>query len=381
LSNGTYNIYNNTLYGFSLASTNPQAYVAGITSSSTTATLNIYYNSILMNELSDIGTGFVSYSGIATQDGTINIANNIVVADESDFKNFCILRLGTGGTHTSNFNDFYPATDSACVGYFDGTITPTLADWQTASGQDANSVSKEVFFVSPLDLHLTGSSNGDIDLAGTPIAGITTDIDGDTRSTTDPYIGADEASIPIPVELISFAASLVQGDVVLTWKTATEINNRGFDIERGTNGEYATIGFISGAGTSTEEQSYTFIDKQVAVGTHTYRLKQIDFDGSYSYSNIIEVDVTTPLTFSLSQNYPNPFNPTTKISYSVPFDSKVTISVYSITGEMVMELVNDNVSAGSYSVDFDGSNLASGMYIYKMTAGNFTQTNKMMLMK
>ena len=114
---------------------------------------------------------------------------------------------------------------------------------------------------------------------------------------------------------------------------------------------------------------------------HNYRLKQIDLDGSYSYSNIVEVDVTTPFTFNLSQNYPNPFNPTTKISYSVPFDSKVTISVYSVTGEMVMELVNDNVSAGSYSVDFDGSNLASGMYIYKMTAGSFTQTNKMMLMK
>ena len=169
--------------------------------------------------------------------------------------------------------------------------------------------------------------------------------------------------------------------MVLSWKTATEINNRGFEIERGANGEFATIGFISGAGTTTQEQSYTFRDKQVATGLHNYRLKQIDLDGSYSYSNIVEVDVTTPFTFNLSQNYPNPFNPTTKISYSVPFDSKVAISVYSVTGEMVMELVNDNVSAGSYSVDFDGSNLASGMYIYKMTAGSFTQTNKMMLMK
>ncbi len=88
-----------------------------------------------------------------------------------------------------------------------------------------------------------------------------------------------------------------------------------------------------------------------------------------------------PNSFSLSQNYPNPFNPTTKINYTIPFDSKVTISVYSITGELVTELVNDFVSAGTYSVDFDGSNLASGMYIYKMTAGDFTQTNKMMLMK
>ena len=263
---------------------------------------------------------------------------------------------------------------------YQGTLYANLAAWQTTA-QDLNSVSKSVNFVSATDLHLTGASNGDIDLAGTPISGITTDIDGDIRSTTAPYKGADEASLPVPVELVSFTASLVQGDVVLSWKTATEINNRGFEIERGANGEFATIGFISGAGTTTQEQSYTFRDKQVATGLHNYRLKQIDLDGSYSYSNIVEVDVTTPFTFNLSQNYPNPFNPTTKISYSVPFDSKVTISVYSVTGEMVMELVNDNVSAGSYSVDFDGSNLASGMYIYKMTAGSFTQTNKMMLMK
>ena len=110
-------------------------------------------------------------------------------------------------------------------------------------------------------------------------------------------------------------------------------------------------------------------------------LKQIDFDGTFSYSNVIEVKITSPLSFSLSQNYPNPFNPTTKINYTVPFDLKVTISVYSITGKLVTELVNNNLAAGSYSAEFNGSSLASGMYIYKMTAGSFTQTYKMMLMK
>ena len=183
------------------------------------------------------------------------------------------------------------------------------------------------------------------------------------------------------MELISFSASLDKYGVVLTWITATEINNRGYEIEKSINGQFATIGFIAGVGSSTQEQSYTFTDKQVATGLNSYRLKQIDFNGNYTYSNTVEVDVTAPLIFSLSQNYPNPFNPTTKINYTVPFDSKVTISVYSITGELVAELVNDFVSAGSYSVDFDGRNLASGMYIYKMAAGNFTQTNKMMLIK
>ncbi|KAB2851956.1 MAG: T9SS type A sorting domain-containing protein, partial [Ignavibacterium sp.] len=110
-------------------------------------------------------------------------------------------------------------------------------------------------------------------------------------------------------------------------------------------------------------------------------LKQVDYNGSFTYSNIIEVNVTTPSQFELSQNYPNPFNPTTKINYAVPFDSKVTISVYSITGELVAELVNNFVTAGSHSVNFDASNLSSGMYIYKMTAGSFTQSNKMLLLK
>ncbi len=167
----------------------------------------------------------------------------------------------------------------------------------------------------------------------------------------------------------------------LKWITATEINNRGFEVERRVKGEFTKIGFIPGVGTSTEKQFYSYTDTEVSAGSHSYRLKQIDFNGQYSYSNTIEVEVTTPLTFSLSQNYPNPFNPTTKINYTIPFDSKVAISVYSVTGELVMELVNDFVTAGSHHVDFDGSNLASGMYIYKMTAGNFTQTNKMMLMK
>ena len=354
-------------------------YGIGLRSAGNMGNLKVYFNTIVINNNTST---LVSY-GIGNHTngtGPVNI----------DLKNNIIINNHSGNTGSSAIG-LIPATSVLVSDYnvlnsnqnfvnYQGTLYANLAAWQTTA-QDLNSVSKSVNFVSATDLHLTGASNGDIDLAGTPISGITTDIDGDTRSTTAPYKGADEASLPVPVELVSFTASLVQGDVVLSWKTATEINNRGFEIERGANGEFATIGFISGAGTTTQEQSYTFRDKQVATGLHNYRLKQIDLDGSYSYSNIVEVDVTTPFTFNLSQNYPNPFNPTTKISYSVPFDSKVTISVYSVTGEMVMELVNDNVSAGSYSVDFDGSNLASGMYIYKMTAGSFTQTNKMMLMK
>ena len=354
-------------------------YGIGLRSAGNMGNLKVYFNTIVINNNTST---LVSYGIGNHTNGTgpvnIDLKNNIIINNHSgNTGSSAIGLIPATSVLTSDYNDLM--SNQNLVNY-QGTLYANLTAWQTVS-QDLNSVSKSVNFVSASDLHLTGASNGDIDLAGIPISGITTDIDGDIRSTTAPYKGADEASLPVPVELVSFTASLVQGDVVLSWKTATEINNRGFEIERGANGEFATIGFISGAGTTTQEQSYTFRDKQVATGLHNYRLKQIDLDGSYSYSNIVEVDVTTPFTFNLSQNYPNPFNPTTKISYSVPFDSKVTISVYSVTGELVMELVNDNVSAGSYSVDFDGSNLASGMYIYKMTAGSFTQTNKMMLMK
>jgi hypothetical protein len=372
------NVFNNMI-NVGAADETRYTYGIGLRSALPMGNLKIYHNTIVMN---NNASSLVSYGIGNHTNGTgsvnIDLKNNIIINNHSGNAGSSAIGLIPATTVlVSNYNVL---NSNQNLVNFQGTLYANLAAWQTTT-QDLNSVSKTVNFVSATDLHLTGLSNGDVDLAGTPIAAVTTDIDGDTRSTTAPYKGADEAPLPIPVELVSFSASIVQGDVILKWETATEINNQGFEIERNFNGEFTNIGFIRGAGTTTEKQSYTFTDKQVTSGSYTYRLKQIDFDGSYSYSNSIEVDVTTPLTFNLSQNYPNPFNPNTKINYSVPFDSKVTISVYSVTGELVMELVNDNVSSGSYSVDFDGSNLASGMYIYKMTAGNFTQTNKMMLMK
>jgi hypothetical protein len=287
------------------------------------------------------------------------------------------------GTLTSNYNLFYPVSaTNGNVGYFNAAATPTLADWQTASGQDANSVSKEVFFVSATDLHLTGASNGDVDLAGTPIAGITTDIDGETRSATSPYMGADEASIPLPVELTSFSASYANGSVNLKWSTATETNNQGFEIQRKSNADYEVIGFVNGNGTTTQQQSYSFTDNNVSNGVYSYRLKQLDYDGTFSYSNVIEIDISAPLQFELSQNYPNPFNPATMINYQTAAPVNVNLTVFNMLGEEVAVLINNQFTeAGQHSVRFDGSNLASGTYIYRLTAGDFVQTKKMMLTK
>ena len=354
-------------------------YGIGLRSAGNMGNIKAYFNTILINNnLSTLTSHAVGNHTNGTGPVNIDLQNNIIINNHSGNPGSSAIGLiPATSVLTSNYNVLF--SNQNLVNY-QGTTYADLAAWQVTL-QDINSVSKSVNFVSASDLHLTGLSNGDVDLAGTPIAGIITDIDGDTRSTTAPYKGADEASIPVPVELISFSANYIEGSVLLKWITATEINNRGFEVERRVKGEFTKIGFIPGVGTSTEKQFYSYTDTEVSAGSHSYRLKQIDFNGQYSYSNTIEVEVTTPLTFSLSQNYPNPFNPTTKINYTIPFDSKVAISVYSVTGELVMELVNDFVTAGSHYVDFDGSNLASGMYIYKMTAGNFTQTNKMMLMK
>ncbi|MBE0569982.1 MAG: T9SS type A sorting domain-containing protein [Ignavibacteriaceae bacterium] len=188
----------------------------------------------------------------------------------------------------------------------------------------------------------------------------------------------------IPVELISFNASIINKKVHLNWSAATETNNSGFEILRFTqnDNEWNSIGFVPGFGTTTEPKSYSFSDEDVTTGTYNYRLKQIDFDGMFTYSNEIEVEVDfTPKEFVLYQNYPNPFNPSTVISYQLPLSSDVTLKVYDVLGNEVATLVNEEKQAGVYEVEFDGSSLASGMYLYKLQAGSFIETKKMILTK
>jgi len=193
--------------------------------------------------------------------------------------------------------------------------------------------------------------------------------------------GMEYTMIPIPVELISFTANASEGLVELSWITATETNNQGFEVERSSGGEFETITFVEGHGTTTETQTYSYSDRNVNVGSYSYRLKQIDFDGTFEYSDEIEVEVNGPLTFALEQNYPNPFNPTTTISYSLPLKSQVELAIYNALGESVMQLVNEEKPAGSYSVEFDAANLPSGIYFYRLRAGDFIETKKMILLK
>ena len=204
-------------------------------------------------------------------------------------------------------------------------------------------------------------------------------------ATSDSGIAVYKAGgIVIPVELTSFRADAQEGSVVLNWTTATETNNKGFDVERnGVSliGNWEKIGFVSGSGTTTEPKSYTFTDNNVTTGNYLYRLKQIDFDGSFKYSNVIEVTVNISLKYSLEQNYPNPFNPTTKIEYSVAEDGIVILNVYNTLGQKVADLVNGEVKAGTYEVNFDASKLSSGVYYYKIEMNGFVSVKKMMLLR
>lgn len=187
----------------------------------------------------------------------------------------------------------------------------------------------------------------------------------------------------VPVELASFSANVNGSNVTLSWITATELNNLGFEIERrAEEEEWIELGFVEGHGTTTESQVYSFTDNDLVPGVYNYRIKQIDYNGSYKYYDLQEeIDISAPNTYELSQNYPNPFNPTTKIKYSVPTEGLVNIAVYNVLGEKVVDLVNNVQKAGNYELTFDARNFASGMYIYRMESGNFVSIKKMMILK
>jgi len=202
-------------------------------------------------------------------------------------------------------------------------------------------------------------------------------------------------SAPVPVELASFTAETNDGAIRLNWTTATEMNNYGFEVERqkakGKSG-WAKIGFVEGHGNSNSPKEYSFTDENPPSGNIQYRLKQIDIDGDFKYSEIVEVEVGAPLKFELFQNYPNPFNPTTTITYVIARSPEISgtrqspelsvqLIVYDALGREVATLVNKKQAPGKYSVQFDASRLNSGVYFYRISSGNFVQTRKMIFLK
>ena len=191
----------------------------------------------------------------------------------------------------------------------------------------------------------------------------------------------------VPVELSSFNAQLIDRDVILNWTTATELNNQGFEIEHSyDNQNFNKIGFVPGFGTTTEIKSYSFRISDVQTGVQYYRLKQIDFDGTSTIYNSVEVTGPVPNTFVLNQNHPNPFNPSTTISFSLPVESNVTIKLFNLLGQEVKQITSSNFQAGNHNIEFNAASLSSGTYIYTFEAKgangvNFKSTKKMLLLR
>ncbi len=202
------------------------------------------------------------------------------------------------------------------------------------------------------------------------------------------YAGTDGAGIyrlndiELPVELVSFDAEISENDVLLTWSTISEKNNQGFEIYRkDSKNDFVLLGFVNGNGTSTEKNYYVFRDKNILNANYTYRLKQIDYNGTSTYSNEINIGVNTALKYDLLQNFPNPFNPTTLIKFSIPKSEFVQIKIYDILGTEIKTLVNEFIESGYHEFEFEAIDLPSGVYLYRITSGNYSETKKMLLLK
>jgi len=265
-----------------------------------------------------------------------------------------IQQSGTTATLREIF--FFDINIGWCVGY-NGTILQTLDGGTTWTQQNSGTTS-----------HLFGVQFAD---------------------ETNGWVVGDRGIIlktangGVPVELTSFIAESLSGRIQLKWSTATEINNVGFEVERCfKNSEWIIIGFVEGKGSTTEIQHYIFIDDLFSVNSEIvyYRLKQIDYDGQFQYSFEIEISIP-PAAFNLEQNYPNPFNPTTTINYQISELSFVTLKIYDALGNELVTLISEEKPAGNYEIEFNAANIPSGIYFYTLTAGNFIQTKKLVLLK
>src|ERR1035437_416173 len=204
----------------------------------------------------------------------------------------------------------------------------------------------------------------------------------------EPRYYATDFPAPVPVELISLSASVSGKSVIINWSTATEKNNMGFEIQRSSDkSSFVKIGYVNGSGTTTELKRYSFADNNVLTAKNYYRLKQMDYDGSYKYSSVIEAEIGAISSFSLDQNYPNPFNPSTQIKYSLMSNSNVKITIFNALGESVKELANEVQQSGVHIMNFNAAGLSSGIYFYSIQANavdgsqSFRATKKMILMK
>lgn len=306
---------------------------------------------------------------------------------------------GTGGTLTASFISSDPGTSglplddagtsilrAGCEGYWSITPGDGLSGGNYIISLTASGFLGVSDFTKLRVLKRSGSSSN-WTLEGTHSDGTGTNENPTAHRTglsTFSQFGIGSSSEnPLPVELVSFTVFQQKEYIALTWRTITETDNYGFAIERKSAAEdhFKTIAFIQGAGNSNSPREYSYTDKGITSGSYIYRLKQVDNSGKFTYSDEVSIFFTAPLKFSLGQNYPNPFNPNTTISYSIPYRTFVALRIFDAQGQQVQLLVGEEKEAGSYSVPFDASALAAGIYVYKIQAGDLCAAKKLLVLK
>jgi hypothetical protein len=312
-----------------------------------------------------------------------------LLADYQDYPN--------GGNGFLRIMEFRPSENKIYV----STYSPSLDQFET----DSNSA-----FVLDYDMgstafqeignlsNVTSGSNASLDLSSlspeteyewyVQVSDGFNTITGPTWSFT-----TGEEDDPLPIFLTSFTATWIERGINLEWMVESEIDNAGFIIEKASGSEggpfaeiasYKYMDHLQGRGSASSRKTYGFVDREVLSGQkYLYRLADISIYGTVTYHDVISINTEgLILNFKLQQNYPNPFNPVTTIAYSIPDEDHIVLKIYDVIGREIVTLVNDNQQAGTHFINFNAINLSSGLYFYKLQAGNnFMEIKKMLLLQ
>lgn len=336
-------------YSFGAASSSERA-LGGLFSSSLTPTFGAGFTNNTGGTITSIT---ISYTGEQWRLGATLRTDRIDFQYSTDATS-----LSTGTWVDVNELDFSSPVTTGTTGALDGNSSPNRTSISSTISS-LNITNGSTFFIRWTDFNATSSDDG---------------------LAVDDFTMTNDS--PLPVSLTSFTASPFKSSVVLNWTTATEVNNYGFDILRqAQDDKWEKIGFVAGHGNSNSQKDYSFTDNNAPKAGLKYRLKQIDTDGSYTYSEVVSVDNALAKTFKLYTAYPNPFNPSTKIKFSIPSSSNVSLKIYDVIGNEIASLVNERKEAGEYEVEFNASNLPSGIYFSTLQSGSGIQTQKLLLIK
>lgn len=327
------------------------------------------------------GSAYYAQQAASAGDSIMGVINMDMIAYDSD-------NDGVGEIHIRNFGNTYSLKDEmiAVNTMYNIGVTPVVENPGTTASDQASFWNHNYGAILLIEEYYGGDFNAYYHTTNDLLSHYNQPyFHKMSRLTLGTVATLAEMTEIVPVELLAFTASINNSGVQLLWSTASELNNQGFEIQRSVDNEdnFATVGFVEGKGSSSEISYYSFTDRPDLNGSHQlyYRLKQVDFDGTFKYSNVVNVNYNVPVEFALNQNFPNPFNPSTRITYFIPKESFVSIKIYDFLGREVKTLVSDFQSTGSYEIVFDASDLPSGTYFYNLTAENYSATKKMLLLK